>query len=274
MDGSADMAATTEPLTGAVPPPAADPLAGACAPTRFRPRLLLLVIDPAPAAHTLAAALGSGVDVRICATAAEGLLTAGGVRPDAVLISADLPDVPAPTLVRLLRRCCAIPVIVGAGGGHGRQAGDALDAGASACIPHPYPAGEVRALLRAIRPAAVLEEEPVLRCGELVLNPAAHTVRLRGSLIEMPPQEFRVLHFLMAHAGKVVTRDQLWAGVWGGNRPAASNTITVHVRRLRLRLGDDAQHPQILTTVGGGGYRLESPPNTPAPALSSTAAGS
>mgnify|MGYP000297665980 CR=1 FL=1 len=266
------MATATQPPTGAVSPPVADPLAGACAPTRFRPRLLLLVIDPGPAAPALAAALGSGVDVRICATATEGLLVAGGARPDAVLISADLPDVPAPTLVGLLRRCCAIPVIVGASDGYGRQAADALDAGASVCIPHPYPAGEVRALLRAIRPAAVLQEEPVLRCGELVLDPAAHTVRLRGALVNMPPQEFRMLHFLMAHAGKVVTRDQLWAGVWGGARPAASNTITVHVRRLRLRLGDDAQHPQILTTVGGGGYRLESPPNTPAPAVSSAAA--
>lgn len=250
------MAVTTEPA-GVGLSAAADPLAGACAPNRFRPRLLLLVIDPEPAAQSLASALGSGVDVRTCTTAAEGLLVAGGVRPDAVLISADLPDLPAPTLVGLLRRCCAIPLIVGAGAGRGQQAGEALEAGASACIPHPYPPGKVRALLRAIRPSSVVEEEPTLRCGELELDPAAHTVRLRGTRIDLPPQEFRVLQFLMAHAGKVVTREQLWAGVWGGAGPAASNTITVHIRRLRL--GDDPQHPRILTTVGRGGYRLETP---------------
>jgi DNA-binding response OmpR family regulator len=68
-----------------------------------------------------------------------------------------------------------------------------------------------------------------------------------------------LLHFLISHAGRVVSRAQLWEQVWGRAGSAASNTIAVHVRRLRSRLGDDPRHPSILTTVGRSGYRLYPP---------------
>src|SRR5918997_6036307 len=81
-------------------------------------RLSLLVVDPGDDAGELAAAIADSCDVRICTSAAEGLLLAGSLRPDVVLVASDVPDVPAATVVRLLDRCCDLAVIVATDGGH------------------------------------------------------------------------------------------------------------------------------------------------------------
>src|SRR5688572_25603915 len=75
-------------------------------------RVSLLVVDPADDAGDLAAAIAGSCDVRVCTSAAEGLLLAGSLRPDVVLLASDVPDVPAATVVRLLERFSDLPVIV------------------------------------------------------------------------------------------------------------------------------------------------------------------
>ena len=223
-------------------------------------RALLLVIDPGQDARGLVAGAGAALDVRLCASAAEGLLLTGALRPDVVLVAADVTDVPPATVVELLDRCCHLPVIVATDGGHADAAAAALEAGAVACVARPYRAAQVLALVSAVRPArSAAAEDAVLRCGALELAPVAGTVRLRGSLVQMPPREFRVLEHLMAHEGRVVSQAQLWAAVWGGAAPSASNTVSVHVRRLRRRLGDDSPSPRIITTFGRSGYLFQAP---------------
>ena len=222
-------------------------------------RARLLVVDPGPEAEDLAAGASAALDVRVCASAAEGLLMAGVLRPDVVLVAADVADLSAATVVELLDRCCEVPVIVATDGGHAGAAAAALDAGAVACVARPYRAAQVLALVSAVRPAPSAPEDAVLRSGVLELHPAAGTVRLRGSLVRMPPREFRVLEHLMAHEGRVVSQAQLWASVWGGAAPSASNTVSVHVRRLRRRLGDDSPSPRIISTFGRSGYLFQAP---------------
>ena len=224
-------------------------------------RALLLVVDPGPeTAEELVTGAGRAVDVRTCASAAEGLLMAGSLHPDVVLLAADVPDVPAARVVELLDRCCQLPVIIATDGGHAEAAAAALDAGAVACVARPYRPAQVLALVSAVRPVRpAAHGDAVLRCGTLELSPAAGTVRHRGSLVRMPPREFRVLEHLMAHEGRVVSQAELWAAVWGGAAPSASNTVSVHVRRLRRRLGDDSAAPRIITTFGRSGYLFQAP---------------
>jgi DNA-binding response OmpR family regulator len=243
------------------PPPAgefpdAGPAQGSVA---SRARTLLLVIDPDPAAAALMDEFGDRLDVRICVSAAEGLLMAGATRPDVVLMRADLTDVPATTVVQLLNRRCDLPVIVAVGGEQPELAGAALAAGAVACVARPYRAAQLLPLVAALRPSPP-DDGDVLRCGPLELSPGARTVRLAGSLIPLPPQEFRLLHFLMTHEGRVVSQAELWEAVWGGTAPSASNTVSVHLRRLRRHLGDDPRSPGLITTVGRSGYLLQPPP--------------
>jgi DNA-binding response OmpR family regulator len=224
-----------------------------------RARPLLLVIDPDPQAAAALDDLGDRVDVCISPTAAEGLLVAGATDPDVVLLRADLSDVPAPTVVDLLDRCCQLPVIVAVDGGHSELVGAALAAGAVACVARPYRTAQLLALVSAVSPAGARDGEVPVRCGPLELSPGAGIVRLGGVMVPMPPQEFRVLHFLMAHAGRVVSQAELWEAVWGRTAPSTSNTVSVHVRRLRRRLGDEPGDPRLISTVGRSGYLLQAP---------------
>ena len=97
----------------------------------------------------------------------------------------------------------------------------------------------------------------LLRAGALRLDPAAQEAELHGRRFALPPRETRLLHLLMTNANHVVTREQIRETVWGADESNASNTITVHVQRLRARLGED---PEIIQTVRRLGYRLVPPP--------------
>jgi DNA-binding response OmpR family regulator len=109
------------------------------------------------------------------------------------------------------------------------------------------------------RPERPRPGRPV-RAGALRLIPAALEAELHGRRVTLPPREFRLLHLLAVHAGQVVSRDQIRESVWGAGERDASNTITVHIQRLRTRLGDSRNDPAIIQTVRRLGYRLVPPP--------------
>ena len=193
----------------------------------------------------------------VCTDGAEALIAAGAEHPDGVLATATLPVVGGAALTRALSARTNIPVVVGIGDGDGLAAAEALAAGATACVAHPYRLRELLPILRAMRPDGLVEPEPPLECGALRLDPAALEVHLHGRPVRMPMRELRLLQLLMSHADRVVTRDQIRDAVWGG--VPGSNTITVHVQRLRQRLGDDQDDPRMILTVRGVGYRLVPP---------------
>ncbi|GAA1027519.1 hypothetical protein GCM10009557_09190 [Virgisporangium ochraceum] len=110
----------------------------------------------------------------------------------------------------------------------------------------------------AVRVLQLVKPEPrVVRAGGLRLDPTAQEAELHGRRIALPPRETRLLHLLMSNANHVVTREQIRETVWGADEHNSSNTITVHIQRLRARLGED---PDIIQTVRRLGYRLVPPP--------------
>jgi DNA-binding response OmpR family regulator len=221
--------------------------------------LVLLIADAdADASTRLAGALAEhGVTALVCTDGAEALLVAGAEHPDAVLAAAALPTVDGAALARALRARTTIPVVLGVGDSDGSVAAEALAAGASACVAHPYRLPELLPILRGIRPHGVVEAAPVLEYGVLRLDPATLQVHLAGRLIRMPMRELRLLQLLMTHADRVVTRERIRDAVWSGSM--GSNTLTVHIQRLRQRLGDDQLDPKLILTVRGVGYRLVPP---------------
>jgi DNA-binding response OmpR family regulator len=95
----------------------------------------------------------------------------------------------------------------------------------------------------------------MLRVGKLEMNLLTHTVRYADRLIELLPREFRLLEFLMRHAGQVVTRTMLFEEVWNYRSVEPTNVIDMHISKLRRKL--DAQGPpSMITTVRGAGYML------------------
>jgi DNA-binding response OmpR family regulator len=228
----------------------------------WRSRFVLLVADPTldPGGSLAAELTNLQVEVTVCRDPVEALVLAGTMRPDAVVVAADPGEITSASFVRAVAKHAGTPTLVGIGKDEGQHAGAALMAGARACVARPYRLPELIPILRSIRPELIGALEPVLECGGLRLDPSTLEVTLHGQLIRLPMREYRLLRFFMIHADRVVSREQIHDNVWGPAVHDASNTLTVHIKRLRLRLGDDHREPQIIVTVRGMGYRLIPPP--------------
>lgn len=124
-----------------------------------------------------------------------------------------------------------------------------LDAGADDYLVKPFDLGELAARLRALIRRAAGHAEPVLRIGDVELDPAAHRVRFRERPVELSAREFAVLHELMRGAGRVLSRGQLEAQLYAWGQEVESNAIEVHVHHLRRKLA-----PELIRTVRGVGY--------------------
>ena len=126
-----------------------------------------------------------------------------------------------------------------------------LDAGADDYLVKPFDMGELAARLRALTRRALGQASPVLDLGGVVLDPAAHRVTFRGNPVELSAREFALLHELMLHAGRVLTRAQLEDKLYPWGEEVESNAIEVHVHHLRRKLA-----PELIHTVRGVGYLM------------------
>jgi DNA-binding response OmpR family regulator len=225
----------------------------------------LLIADDETDEYLLRALADRGIEVTVVGDGARALLEIGRLAPAAVLVSARLPVLDGATVVRTLRTVRSgdeMPILFAVGPDDRRQAAEGLDAGATACVGKPYRVNEVLALVGSMggaeaRRAGSDVPEP-LRVGAVSLDVAAHEVRVRGEPVRLPPREFRLLQVLLENAGRVVARETLLNRVWG--TPATdTNTLAVHVRRLRRRLGDSAAEPTLIESIRGVGYRFRLP---------------
>jgi DNA-binding response OmpR family regulator len=121
-------------------------------------------------------------------------------------------------------------------------------------------AARIDALLRRLKRAASFDE--TLRVGDLVLSPTEHSVVRGDRRIVLSPIEFRLLACLASAPGKVMTHQTLMSRVWGAEYVDSRHYLRVYVRYLREKLEDDPNHPQLILSEWGVGYRLHVPQNT------------
>ncbi|MCF6476655.1 response regulator transcription factor [Nonomuraea sp. MG754425] len=221
--------------------------------TRTKPVLLIADPDDAVVDEVASALEREGVAVMGVPDGAQGLLQAGALQPDVVLVSATLPVIDAVEFVRAVRRSRSVPVLLGVGEGHAEQAVRALAAGAAACVARPYRVPELLPFIQAASP----ESRKILAVGAVELDVHAYQVRVAGRAVHLPLREFELLQYLMRNADRTVTREQIMRNVWHAATSTSTNTIAVHVKRLRARLGD--QDDRLIQTVRGVGYRLVTP---------------
>jgi two-component system OmpR family response regulator/two-component system response regulator QseB len=124
-----------------------------------------------------------------------------------------------------------------------------LDLGADDYVLKPFDLDEIAARLRALVRRAHGRPEPVLRLGEIELNPAARTVTRGRHLVDLTPREFDLLHLLLENADRVLTRRTLEEQLYTWNDAVDSNALEVHIHHLRKKLGND-----LIRTVRGVGY--------------------
>jgi DNA-binding response OmpR family regulator len=220
-------------------------------------RLLLLTQATQPSAEVLPALGLLAHHVRILPAEPTALLTAPPA--DAVLVDGrrDLPHVRS--LTRLLRQTGVdVPlVLVTTEGG---LAAVQLDWGADEVLLDTCGPAEVEARLRlAVSRVALttgeMDDEPdEIRSGELIVDEAGYSARLRGRTLDLTFKEFELLKFLAQHPGRVFTRAQLLQEVWGYDYFGGTRTVDVHVRRLRAKLG--TENESLIGTVRNVGYRF------------------
>ena len=129
---------------------------------------------------------------------------------------------------------------------------DGLSLGADDYLAKPFAFAELVARLQALARRSNPARPPMLRAGDVELDPARHTVTRGGREVELTPKEFAVLEALMAAGGAVVSNDELVTRVWDENADPFTNSVRMTVLRLRRKLGD----PPIVETVKGAGYRV------------------
>jgi DNA-binding response OmpR family regulator len=190
-------------------------------------------------------------------------------RPDIAVLDVDLGRSSGFDLLREVRRRSDIPVIMLTGLTAERDKLAGFELGADDYVTKPFSHHEllarVRARLRDQRqPAQAPPPAPaLLQVGPLTLNPQEHSATKGGQPLHLTVTEFRVLQYLMAHAGAVVRTRELMKEVWGFDDPSGNDAVRVAVHRLRRKLEDDPAQPGLLHTVSGVGVMLKPPPDEP-----------
>jgi DNA-binding response OmpR family regulator len=224
---------------------------------------ILLVDDDALLRRSLAFNLEqASYRVSTAATAEDALALARRDRPDLVLLDIGLPGMDGLDALRYFQAQVGVPVIFLTARRRELDQVLGLELGADDYITKPFDLDVLLARIKAVlrrseRPTGPVAEPTPLTLGDMEIDPAAHTVTLGGSSIELPPREFDLLHTLALEAGRVVSADELLSRVWGAEYEGESQVVYVHIRWLREKLEEDPHNPRRIITVRGVGYKLE-----------------
>jgi two-component system phosphate regulon response regulator PhoB len=199
----------------------------------------------------------AGFDVTRTGDGEEALILAEEVRPDLVILDWMIEGISGIEVCRRLRRRQAtanLPIIMLTARGEENDRVRGLETGADDYLTKPFSPKELvaraGAVLRRVRPALAAE---TLDYAGIEMDLAAHRVRRDGKAVQLGPTEYRLLRHFLENPGRVFSRQQLLETVWPHSEDIELRTVDVHIRRLRLALGE----PDIIRTVRSAGYALD-----------------
>jgi two-component system, OmpR family, response regulator len=217
-------------------------------------RILIVEDDRETAAYLKKGLTESGHEVAVAETGREGLDRAVAETFDVLVIDRMLPGLDGLSIVASLRAAnnhTPIVVLSALGDVDDRVMG--LRAGCDDYLPKPFALSELLARLDAVTRRAGAETR--LKLADLEMDLLTRTVTRAGVDLDLLPREFRLLEYLMRHAGQIVTRGMLLEKVWDHHFDPQTNVIDVHVSRLRQKIDKGFAAP-LLHTVRGAGYTL------------------
>ncbi len=234
--------------------------AGGNGETAYKTSMKILVIeDDREAADYLSKAFAEAGHTAHLATDGEtGFAMAEAGDYDVMVVDRMLPRRDGLSVIAGLRaRGNATPVLILSALGEVDDRVTGLRAGGDDYLTKPYAFSELLARVEVLnRRGGTREVETVYRAGDLELDRLSHTVKRAGREIVLQPREFRLLEYLMRHAGQVVTRTMLLENVWDYHFDPQTNVIDVHVSRLRSKIEKGFDSP-LLHTIRGAGYMLK-----------------
>ena len=176
-----------------------------------------------------------------------------------MILDLGLPDIDGVDVARRIReQGLSVPILMLTARADEVDLVVGLDAGADDYVTKPFRLAELLARVRALlRRNADAELAGEVSAGGVRVDVSGHRAYLDDRELQLSGKEFDLLQVLVAHAGSVVSRDQLMREVWDADPHAPSKTLDMHVSWLRRKLGDDAAKPRFITTVRGTGFRFE-----------------
>lgn len=227
--------------------------------------LIFVVEDDGDIARLIAHSLRTaGFEAQIFLNGTSVLREAVREQPAVFLLDIMLPGSDGFELCRQIRQTSALaatPVIFLTAKTAEADRVKGLELGGDDYITKPFSPRElvarVRNVLRAAGRGGASNE--VLRFGDLEIDLSSMTVQVAGTPVTTTTREFRLLEYLAAHRGRVLTRDQLLDAVWKETPFVTPRSIDVYIRRLREKIELDPRHPRYLKTLRGIGYRFEAP---------------
>ncbi len=221
-----------------------------------RVRVLLIEDDPRQASSLLRGLTGDGFVVDVAGDGSTGLAIALASEVDVVVLDLMLPGMNGFEVCRRLRDADVwAPILVLTAKTGEYDEIEALDTGADDFLMKPFSYEVLLARLRALLRRGVRERPAILTVGSLQLDPATRVCRRGDAAVSLTPREFSVLEYLMHHAGRVVTKDELLDHVWGVDFVGSANIAEVYVSYLRKKI-DRPFEVVTIETVAGVGYRL------------------
>lgn len=210
-----------------------------------------------------------GFRVEVATDGIEAIERFAVIQPDIVLLDVMLPRASGIDVCRQIRAQSSVPIIMVTAKSSEIDTVVGLEVGADDYVTKPYRIRELVARIRALLRRAAMDttgeiERPggssTVRVGDVVLDPDAHRVTVRGVEVTLPLKEFEVLHLLLANAGRVLTREVLIDRVWGSDYVGDTKTLDVHIKRVRAKIEDDPSQPRCIVTIRGLGYKFERTP--------------
>jgi len=223
---------------------------------------VLVVDDDASLAEMLQIVLRQeGFSSAWCNNGARAVSMFRQEHPDLVLLDLMLPGRDGVQICRDIRSESGVPIIMLTARSDTRDVVTGLEAGADDYVSKPFKSKELIARIRT-RLRRLETEVPVqdsYTIGDLVINTQAHSVKRGTQAINLTPLEFDLLLALARKPNQVFSRDVLLEEVWGYRHAADTRLVNVHVQRLRSKIELDPEHPQIVVTVRGIGYKAGEP---------------
>src|SRR5580658_5707583 len=202
------------------------------------------------------ALIARGFEVIEAASGEEAIERLRIERPHVVLLDVNMPGMNGIEACRSIRACSDVPVIVISVRKVGAERAEAFEAGADQYITKPFDIEELVARIRAVqRRTGALHSRTIL-LGDILINLETHEVRREGTTIHLTAKEFKLLHYLVEHAGALVPHRRLLQAVWGPDYGDEVEYLRVFINQVRKKIEPDPRNPRYLLTEPSIGYRL------------------
>ncbi|WBT09343.1 MtrAB system response regulator MtrA [Corynebacterium sp. SCR221107] len=217
----------------------------------------ILVVDDDPAISEMLSIVleAEGFDTVAVTDGTVAVDTFRAEQPDLVLLDLMLPGMNGIDICRIIRQESSVPIVMLTAKTDTVDVVLGLESGADDYVNKPFKPKELVARIRARLRRTDTEESDILTIGGLSIDVPGHTVRRGHEEISLTPLEFDLLLELASKPGQVFTREELLHKVWGYRNASDTRLVNVHVQRLRAKIEQDPENPQIVLTVRGVGYK-------------------